>query len=76
MYDVNSFVAKNCRCCLAFIPIRDSQGKPVPFSLTNPQGTTGDAFLQLAQQASTTVISTAIIQALISQIEEPEEVEQ
>lgn len=62
-----------CRCCLAFIPIRDNQGKPVPFTATHPQGTTGNVFLQLAQQAGTTVITTALINALINSIEQPEE---
>jgi len=27
IYDINSFVAKNCRCCVAQIPKRDSSGR-------------------------------------------------
>lgn len=62
-----------CRCTMAFIPIRDNQRKPVPFTATHPQGTTGNIFLQLAQQAGSTIITTALIQALIDSIDQPEE---
>lgn len=62
-----------CRCTLAFIPIRDSQGKPIPFEQTHPQGTTGNIFLRLAEQAASTIISTAVINALIQSIENQDE---
>ena len=27
MYDINSFVARNCRCTIGFIPKRDANGR-------------------------------------------------
>lgn len=62
-----------CRCTMAFIPIRDSAGRPIPLSKYSPQGTTGNIFIQIAQAAAQGLINTALVQALIDQIESNDE---
>lgn len=60
----------NCRCTVAFIPIRDSQGKPIPVEKYNPTGSTGNVFVELGLRASQVIITTAVIDELIRQIED------
>lgn len=62
----------NCRCTLAFIPMRDSTGQLIPMQPTTPTGSgnPADIFIQLAQQSRTTLISVALVSALIQQIED------
>lgn len=59
----------NCRCTMAFVPIRDQVGRPVSFDRANPVGSLGNTFLRIAQQAAQITITTSLIQQLIEEIE-------
>jgi hypothetical protein len=50
MYDINSFVAKNCRCTVAFIPIRDQSGVPIATEDYMPQSSSIFRSLFMAAQ--------------------------
>lgn len=63
----------NCRCTLSFIPIRDAQGKPIPFTRYNPTTSTGNIFVQLGLRAAQVIITTEVINQLIQQIEDQSE---
>ena len=57
----------NCRCTVAFVPIRDGAGNIVPMSQTMP--TAGNQFLRIATLAASFSIGNALINELISSIE-------
>ena len=57
----------NCRCTVAFVPIRDGAGNLVPMSQTMP--TAGNQFLRIATLAASFSIGNALINELISSIE-------
>ena len=57
----------NCRCTVAFVPIRDGAGNLVPMSHTMP--TAGNQFLRIATLAASFSIGNALINELISTIE-------
>lgn len=71
----------NCRCTVAFIPVRDAQGRPIPIGNTlpndapqrqygNPQGMSiSNVFVELLSRVSTMVITQAVIDELIGEIE-------
>jgi hypothetical protein len=57
----------NCRCTVAFVPIRDGAGNLVPMSRTMP--TAGNQFLRIATLAASFSIGNMLINELISTIE-------
>jgi|Laugresp1bdmlbsn_1035097.scaffolds.fasta_scaffold00419_3 hypothetical protein len=57
----------NCRCTVAFVPIRDGAGNLVPMSQTMP--TAGNQFLRIATLAASFSIGNMLINELISTIE-------
>jgi hypothetical protein len=56
----------NCRCTLAFVPIRDDMGRPVDMNRVSP---VPNIFSQIAGQAAALFITGQLIDDLISQIE-------
>ena len=57
----------NCRCTVAFVPLRDGAGNLIPMSATVP--TTGNTFLRIATTAASFTISNLLINELIDAIE-------
>jgi len=57
----------NCRCTVAFVPLRDALGQPIPMSRVAPQA--GNQFLRIATLAASFSISNMLISELISSIE-------
>lgn len=57
----------NCRCTVAFEPLRDGAGNLIPLSRTIPQA--GNQFLRIATLAASFSISNLLINELISSIE-------
>lgn len=72
----------NCRCTVAFVPVRDAMGRPIPISNTmpsdapqrpygQPQGMSiGNVFVDLVSRVSGIIITQALIDELIGVIEE------
>jgi uncharacterized protein with gpF-like domain len=58
----------NCRCTVVFIPIRDAVGQVVPLRQTMQGGGVGNIFMQIANAASSFVITRDLIQNLIDEI--------
>ena len=56
----------NCRCTVAFVPIRDELGSPVGINRMSP---VNNIFMQIANQAVGLFITGSLIDDLISQIE-------
>lgn len=57
----------NCRCTVAFVPLRDGAGNLIPMSATVP--TTGNTFLRIATTAASFTISNLLINELVEAIE-------
>lgn len=57
----------NCRCTVAFVPLRDGAGNLVPMAATVPPA--GNQFLRIATTAASFTISNLLINELISAIE-------
>lgn len=57
----------NCRCTVAFVPLRDALGQPIPMSRVAPLA--GNQFLRIATLAASFSIGNALINELISSIE-------
>jgi hypothetical protein len=57
----------NCRCTVAFVPIRDGAGNLIPMSRVMPSA--GNQFLRIATTAASFTISNLLINELIAAIE-------
>ena len=57
----------NCRCTVAFVPLRDGAGNLIPMSATVPPA--GNTFLRIATTAASFTISNMLINELIEAIE-------
>ena len=57
----------NCRCTVAFVPLRDGAGNLIPMSATVPPA--GNIFLRIATTAASFTVSNLLINELIESIE-------
>jgi hypothetical protein len=57
----------NCRCTVAFVPVRDGAGNLIPMSRVMPSA--GNQFLRIATTAASFTISNLLINELIAAIE-------
>ena len=55
----------NCRCTVAFVPVRDAQGRLIPLNRSSP-----NPFIQIASQAAQIAITATTIINLIELIEQ------
>jgi uncharacterized protein with gpF-like domain len=62
----------NCRCTVAFVPIKNAQGIPVSIEQVSPVGSSNNEFLQIWRVAIGFGITSSVIQELINQIEQPD----
>lgn len=71
----------NCRCTVAFVPVRDAQGRPIPISNSLPSDaprrayvqpqmlSVSNVFIDLLSRVSTMIITQAVIDELVGSIE-------
>lgn len=59
----------NCRCTVAFVPLRDGAGNLIPLSKTLPANGVANNFVRIATMAASFSITNMIINSLIGEIE-------
>jgi len=69
MYDINSVVAKNCRCTVVFVPIKNENNEPVSLRANLPASGVSNVFMRIAAMAASFSITSQIIDSLIESIE-------
>lgn len=59
----------NCRCTVAFVPLRDGAGNLIPLSKTLPANGVANSFVRIATMAASFSITNMLINSLIGEIE-------